>query len=461
MTTPTGEIAGEFALLRNCGNCGAAASDEARFCGSCGAMLPDADTELSNGYRRRRIGGTPWTPRTQADAMPEQPSIAEFEPMPVASSSGRKRRRHRTRWYRRPLVLAPLILLVLVGGVAGAFAYRAQSTLNSIQDVSALPPQVTDSTVGDEGLPADIVFDTEPARQALVEAGALPEASGGVFGSFQDAAGNVGDLASGAAIAAGVKDPSKDALTILVMGVDARPGAPIDIGVRPDALMVLYLNPVTGACRGLAIPRDTLVTLPGYGETKVNHALMLAGIPYQQLVLEQFLSLEIDHYALIDFAGFQELVDAVGGVTINVPTELKNGENVLFSAGPQKFDGEQALSYARYRGEADVDIGRVRRQQQIIRGLVQVGLGRNIASDVNHLLPAVSGHVRTDLNSAELVTLVDQYRSQCSESSLELDTLQGDLIPSETPDPVYQRPMVYSHVDPAVVKEKVAYLTRT
>jgi anionic cell wall polymer biosynthesis LytR-Cps2A-Psr (LCP) family protein len=187
---------------------------------------------------------------------------------------------------------------------------------------------------------------------------------------------------------------------------------------------------------------------------------MLAGIPYQQLVLEQFLSLEIDHYALIDFTGFKELVDAVGGVTINVPSELKEGETVLFEAGSQTFTGDEALTYARYRGEADIDVGRVRRQQQIIRGLVQTGAGRNIASDVNQLLPAVSNHIRTDLNSTELISLAEQYRTRCSESSLELDTLQGEIVSPETLDPVYQTKLVYSQVDPAIVKEKVANLTR-
>lgn len=357
--------------------------------------------------------------------------------------------------------MAPLVLLLLVGGVAGTLAYRAHTTLNAMQRVSELPPQVSDATVGDEGLPADLVFDTEPARVAMIEAGVLPEArGGGVFGGFKDAAGNVGDLASGAAIAAGVKDPSTEAITILIMGVDARPGAPIDIGVRPDAMMVLYLNPVTGACRGLAIPRDTMVPLPGYGESKVNHALMLAGIPYQDYVLEQFLGLTIDHYALIDFAGFKELVDAVDGVPVTVPSEVKQGDTVLFEAGPQTFDGDQALSYARYRGGADVDVGRVRRQQQLIRGLIEVSRGRNIATDVREMLPAVSKHIRTDLSSSALISLAEQYRASCAESSLELDTLTGDLVTPETPDPIYRMPMTYAVVEPDEVKDKVATLTR-
>ena len=414
---------------------------------------------------RRRIGGTTWTPVTPITQSIAQPSDGPVALPAATATRARKRRRRRTRWYRRKLVVFPLLLLILMTGVAGAAVYRAQSTLNTLHEVSELPPQVTDSTQGDDEPETGLTFDTEPARQALITAGVLPaddEASDkSVFGKFKDATGDVGDLASGAAVAAGVKDPSKDAITILVMGVDAREGAPIDIGVRPDALMVLYLNPSTGACRGLAVPRDTKVNLPGYGETKVNHALMLGGVQYQQLVLEQFLKLDIDHYALVDFTGFQALVDAVGGVAITVPTELSNDGALLFEAGPQTFDGEEALRYARYRGEADYDIGRIRRQQQIMRALIQIAGGRNIATDINELLPAISNHVRTDLGSTELVTLADQYKAQCSDSSFELDTLGGELVPlSETDDPVLQKPQTYIITDPDVVDEKVANLTR-
>ncbi len=467
MSSRTDDATDNLVHTLTCTACGHRAPADDRFCGQCGAALPGrSNGALSHAENtRRRIGGTTWTP-----VSPVEQSITQLSGAPVTVSastttSTRKRRRRRTRWYRRKLVVLPLVLLVLMTGVAGAAVYRAQTTLNTLHEISELPPQVTDSTQTDDGLPTGLVFDTEPARQALVTAGILP-ADGtakddGVFGKFKDATGDVGDLASGAAVAAGVKDPSKDAITILVMGVDAREGAPIDIGVRPDAIMVLYLNPATGACRGLAIPRDSKVNLPGYGETKVNHALMLGGVQYQQLVLEQFLQLDIDHYALIDFAGFQALVDAVGGVTVNVPSELKNGETVLFDAGPQTFDGEEALRYARYRGEADYDIGRIRRQQQIMRGLIQVSGGRNIASDINEILPAFSNHVRTDLDSTELVTLADQYRSQCSDESFELDTIGGELVPlSDTLDPVLQKPQTYLITDSAVVSAKVANLTR-
>src|SRR5690606_5259958 len=65
----------------------------------------------------------------------------------------------------------------------------------------------------------------------------------------------------------------KDSYAVLMMGVDARPGEAIDVGVRPDSLFVVYLDGSNGSCRVLSIPRDTRTTLPGYGQSKINHAL--------------------------------------------------------------------------------------------------------------------------------------------------------------------------------------------
>jgi LCP family protein required for cell wall assembly len=281
-----------------------------------------------------------------------------------------------------------------------------------------------------------------------------------VLGGIKSAASGAGNLAKGAAVATGVTAPSNDALTILVMGVDARPGAPIDVSVRPDALMVLRLDPASGSCRGLAIPRDTLVELPGYGQTKINHALMVGGIPYQLLVVERFLGIAIDRYALIDFTGFQELVDAVGGVPVTVPQTITKNGQTLFAAGSQTFDGTQALAYARYRGGSDVDVGRGRRQQQIIRGLIGVAAGRDAVREVNRLLPALEEHIRTDLSPAELVAVAEHYRTTCAESELQLDSLQGNFQQIDAPDPIFKRPMTYNVVDPETIRSKVAALTK-
>jgi hypothetical protein len=120
-------------------------------------------------------------------------------------------------------------------------------------------------------------FDTAPAQQALLQAqqsettgdsGDAPttterdesdeEDEGGIFGAIRESGNELRDTAEGAAIAAGIAEPDSQPLTIMVMGVDAREGSAIDIGVRPDALMVLRLDPEAGTCNGLAIPRDSL-----------------------------------------------------------------------------------------------------------------------------------------------------------------------------------------------------------
>lgn len=462
MSIQTVDLPAPSSALRTCRRCGNAAPADVSYCETCGASLALGWGGEPPPAPRRRIGGTKWIPVEEiepGDGGVAAPSVATATPSVLRSQ---RRVSKRSPLYRRRIVIIPLLVVILSTTLAGVLTYRARATIDKVQQLSTIPVTISDSTQSEDSAPTSMTFDTGPAREALETAGISSEnGGGGLLGGVRDAASDVGDLASGAAVAAGVKDPATDALTILVMGVDARPGAPIDIGVRPDALMVLYLNPTVGVCRGLAIPRDALAVLPGYGQTKINHALMLGGIPYQQLVVEQYLDLEIDHYALVDFAGFRELVDAVGGVTVTVPSELQSGESVLFEMGPQMFDGEQALAYARYRGGDDGDVGRVRRQQQLIRGLAQSGAGKDIASEINRLLPAVADHVRTDLSAAELVTLAKQYRSVCAEGSLELDALQGSVYQPEKPDPIYQQALDYVRIDDAVVEDKVAQLIRS
>lgn len=236
------------------------------------------------------------------------------------------------------------------------------------------------------------------------------------------------------------------------MGVDARPGQPIDYGVRPDALMVLRLDPATSSCRGLAVPRDSLAELPGYGETKINHALMLGGIPYEELVVELYLGIEIDHYALIDFTGFEELVDAVGGVTITVSDQLASP---AVPAGTHTIDGATALKHARYRGGSDGDFGRIQRQQQIMQALIASASGKDLLAEATRLLPPLQDHVRTDLSLQELVSLAKYYQGNCSGAGMQLDTIPGAVVYGPIIDPLLGVPLSYVVSDPKDVQAKV------
>jgi LCP family protein required for cell wall assembly len=341
------------------------------------------------------------------------------------------------------------------------------------------PTPVNGETQAEQMMAGGMTFDTGPAQTALAEAAALesgaptptpadssyliehtegslqstPESGGGsdddgdggIIGGLQDAANS-------AAVASGLKDPKTEPMTILVMGVDARPGSAIDIGVRPDALMVLRLDPEAGTCKALAIPRDSLAELPGYGETKINHALMLGGIPYEELVVELYTGVDIDHYALIDFTGFEDLVDAVGGITITVPDNLASP---AVPAGTHTIDGETALRHARYRGGPDGDFGRIQRQQEIMRALIASASGKDLLREANRLLPPLQDHVRTDMSLEQLVTIAKYYQDYCSGEGMQLDTIPGEVVYGPIIDPLFGLPLSYVVSDPADVQAKV------
>lgn len=345
-------------------------------------------------------------------------------------------------------------------------------TVPSSSPLASTPTPVDGETQAEQMMAGGMTFDTGPAQTAIAEATKRdqpPSSSDSSFtfqhtdGSLQatppsdddDDGGLLGglqDTAEGAAVAAGITAPDTEPMTILIMGVDARPGSAIDIGVRPDALMVLRLDPETGTCRGLAIPRDSLAELPGYGETKINHALLLGGIPYQELVVELYLGIDIDHYALIDFTGFEDLVDAVGGVTITVPASLASP---WVPAGTYTIDGETALNHARYRGGPDGDFGRILRQQELIRALIASAGGKDLLLEANRLLPALQDHIRTDLSLEQLVSLARYYQSNCSGDGLQLQTIPGDVVYGPIIDPLVGVPLSYVVSTPEDVQARV------
>ena len=244
--------------------------------------------------------------------------------------------------------------------------------------------------------------------------------------------------------------------TILIMGVDARPGEAIDGQVRPDSLMVVHLNPTSSSCRVLSIPRDTRTELPGYGLTKINHALALGGISYEVQVVSDLIDLPIDHYVLIDFTGFEDLVDAIGGITIDVPEGFTAADGIVFPTGPQRMTGKQALSYSRHRGDAEGDFGRIKRQQQVIRALIRESSGLEVLASIREFLPAIQNNLRTDLNVPQMIDLASTYRSICTEDAVTMMRLEGEIATFD--DPILNMPLSYVVVDEAEIRRKVAAL---
>jgi polyisoprenyl-teichoic acid--peptidoglycan teichoic acid transferase len=455
-----------------CPKCNATVHETDRYCPSCGASL----------------SGVTW-------------SQSDYVPLPGVTGNGdtRSRWKRRRPWYRRPIfVTLALVMAVLAIGAAAA-AYYIQQRFEEINTISTPPPVVSGAVFADEdeaGNP-DVQVDTSPAQRALelAESGQIGEIV--LFES--DAAGAnpvgtpatpaspfgatpVGDGTGGfeivdltgtpratAAVATPEPDPTRPAsfilrpvresegstLNVLLMGVDAREGQPIDGEVRPDSLSVLHVDGETGACRLLAIPRDTRTELPGYGLTKINHALALGGVPYEMLVVEQLLGIEIDHFGLIDFGGVEGLVNAVGGVTVTNERAFEAG-GFTFAEGEIALDGEQALAYSRFRYDERGDFGRQERQQQVIRALLAQTSGLDVATNAPRLLDAVEGHFKSDLSAREMISLATEFRDDCTPGTLETGRMDGAIETHQ--DPLLNLPLSYVVVDEAEIASRVAWL---
>lgn len=147
-------------------------------------------------------------------------------------------------------------------------------------------------------------------------------------------------------------------------------------GARADSIMILRAG--GGAFEKLSIPRDTLAAIPGFGNDKINAAYRFGGAELQVQTVEQLLGIDIDHVAIVDFAGFRDLINSVGGVEVRLDRQVCNeisGGTFKIDLGPgtETLNGEKALALARTRssscGESLSDLDRARFQQLILQGL--------------------------------------------------------------------------------------------
>jgi len=157
---------------------------------------------------------------------------------------------------------------------------------------------------------------------------------------------------------------------VLLVGSDARPGVG---GARGDALHVVGVNPSTRSATILNIPRDVCTRVPGAGYTKINSALSQGGARGQADVVGALIGRPIPYVAALDFAGFVQVVDTIGGVTVDVPVAMDDRySGAVFTAGRQRMNGGQALAFGRNRKQfANGDITRTANQGVFLLGALQ------------------------------------------------------------------------------------------
>ena len=204
-------------------------------------------------------------------------------------------------------------------------------------------------------------------------------------------------------------------IDILVIGMDSRGNE--GAVARTDSIMVINVNADTVAVNVLSIPRGLFVDVPNYGSQMINTANFLGeveqagnGIPLLESTIEYNFGIQIDRYVRMDFAGFESLVDAVGGVYIDVPYVVEDFSyptadygtiHIRFEPGYQWMDGETALIYARTR-HGDDDYRRAERQQQVASAFVSRAINPLTWAG---LISALNQSVETNLSVLDLVTL--------------------------------------------------------
>jgi LCP family protein required for cell wall assembly len=198
---------------------------------------------------------------------------------------------------------------------------------------------------------------------------------------------------------------------ILILGSDSR-DPQNTTGSRSDTIILAHLTADRSSAQLISIPRDTWVPVPltkdgrGGRDAKINAAYTWGGISLVVRTVEKFTGVRIDHVAVIDFAGFKEIVDALGGVDIDVATGFTSTHSLnpdgrrTFTKGRQTMDGAAALDYARERfAFADGDFARIRHQQQVIRAILDKAVSGGVLANpgrLNAFLRATADAVSVD-----------------------------------------------------------------
>lgn len=212
----------------------------------------------------------------------------------------------------------------------------------------------------------------------------------------------------------------KEPFSALVLGVDEREG---DKG-RSDTIIILTVNPNMNSIKMLSIPRDTRTEIVGHGKLdKINHAYAFGGEEMSMNTVEKLLDIPIDYYVKINMDGFKDIVNAVGGITIDNPFAFTVDE-FDFKKGTIHLDGDGALVFVRMRKQdPSGDFGRQQRQRLVIQGVIDKGASFSSLTRFGEIFGALGKNVKTNLTFAEMIDIQKNYKE--TRHNLEQIQLEG------------------------------------
>lgn len=196
-------------------------------------------------------------------------------------------------------------------------------------------------------------------------------------------------------------------LNVLLLGTDARPGEKVG---NTDTIMVAHFDGDRVAL--LSIPRDTRVNIPGHGPDKINAAFSIGGPEMTSSIVSDLIGVPINKYALLRWDGFMNIIDLLGGVTVNIPRDMYYYDpvdgpqyKINLKKGLQHLDGRQALAFVRFREEALGDIDRTGQQQELLKALFEKVKQPVTLLKLPRLLPEIYRNVETNVGLDEMLTL--------------------------------------------------------
>ncbi len=221
----------------------------------------------------------------------------------------------------------------------------------------------------------------------------------------------------------------RDVIKVLIIGEDNTGGTEQKPYGLSDTIMLSNIDFTNLKVSAVSIPRDTLVNIVGYGESKINASHVFGGPKLTEEVVEELTGVRPDYYIKTNVEGFRDTVDIIGGVEIDVEKNMKYDDNwgklhINLKKGRQVLNGEDAMGYVRFRHDKLGDITRMERQQKFIKALAKKMVEPASIPKLPWTIKSVMNNIDTDMTSKDLLCLA-KFAGKINVDEIEMTTLPG------------------------------------
>src|SRR5699024_9510162 len=194
---------------------------------------------------------------------------------------------------------------------------------------------------------------------------------------------------------------------ILILGADRE----VDGSQRTDVIMIAQYDYMQKDMKLVSLMRDIYVDIPGYQSYKINSVYSLGGVELLRQTISQNFGIEVEEYAVVDYAAFESVVDVINkdGIPIDVEKDMSAKIDTELEKGPQRLGGSDLLAYARFRHDAEGDFGRVRRQQQVIDAVKSEAVSIGNIFKLPKIAGTGMGHVNTSMSDGEMYRMMASF----------------------------------------------------